>query len=153
VPMVCLLLSHAILSFLVCSPASPAPLIPSLATSIQSAVERHLDSVESVKVAQKRKGCFPECLGCEAKTEFDFYKGTETDKFAHAKEESSFCCRLCLAPNHSFKMTVAEEGTSEEILSVDRPFVCCGGLSCCCFRSMDMTSGGKKIGNVRHYFV
>ena len=117
------------------------------------AVERHLDSVDKVKVAQKRKGCFQECLGCEASTEFDFYKGTEKEKFAHAKEDSSFCCRLCLAPNHAFKMTVAEEGTKEEIISVDRPFVCCGSCSCCCFRSMDMTSGGKKIGNVRRLSI
>jgi len=111
-------------------------------------MERHLGSVDKVKVAQKRKGCFQEWLGCEALTEFDFYKGSEKEKFAHAKEDSSFCCRLCCAPNHSFKMTVTEEGTKEEILSVDRPFVCCAVLPCCCFRKMTMSSGGKEIGNV-----
>ena len=118
--------------------------------SILRAVERHLGSVDKVKVAQQRKGCFQEWLGCEALTEFDFYKGTEKEKFAHAKEDSSFCCRLCCAPNHSFKMTVSEEGTKEEILSVDRPFVCCAVLPCCCFRKMTMSSGGKEIGNVSH---
>lgn len=112
-------------------------------------MERHLESAEKVIVAQKRKGCCQECLGCEAKTEFDLYRNDETDKFAKAEEDSTFCCRLCCAPNHAFKMSVLEQGTEAEILTVDRPFKCCATCcSCCCFQEMTMKSGGKDIGKI-----
>ena len=99
------------------------------------------DGIKDVPKPNARSSLASQPLHYAAKTEFDLFKDGENSKFATAKEDSDFCCRLFLAPYHSFTMSVVEKGSDDEILAVDRPFVCCAACSCCCFQKMKVTSG------------
>ncbi|KAL7487032.1 hypothetical protein ACHAW6_012628 [Cyclotella cf. meneghiniana] len=113
-------------------------------------LETHLMPAQTLSIRQTRLGWFQECLGCEAKGEFKFFKeGQYPNEFATAIEDSGFCIRCCCAPCHPFKMTVAETGTNAELLSMDRPCACCvGACKCCCYQKMSVTSAGQNIGSI-----
>ena len=107
------------------------------------------DGIKDVPKPNARSSLASQPLHYAAKTEFDLFKDGENSKFATAKEDSDFCCRMFLAPYHSFTMSVVEKGSDDEILAVDRPFVCCAACSCCCFQKMKVTSGGQDIGSIK----
>lgn len=114
------------------------------------ALEAHVRSATKLGIRQTRKGWFQECLGCEARDEFKFFKdGEYPNEFATALEDSGCCIRFCCAPCHPYKMSVKEKGTDTELLSMDRPFRCpVGACKCCCYQTMSMTSGGQPIGRI-----
>mmetsp|Transcript_15615 Transcript_15615/g.33731 ORF Transcript_15615/g.33731 Transcript_15615/m.33731 type:complete len:231 (+) Transcript_15615:116-808(+) len=113
------------------------------------ALKAHVSAANFLSIRQQRKGWFQECLGCEAKDEYKFFKEGEQDEFATALEESGFCIRCCCSPCHPFKMSVVEKGTNAELLSVDRPCSCpIGGCKCCCFQTMSVTSAGQPVGSI-----
>lgn len=112
------------------------------------ALKTHMNNCSKMDIRQTRRGCLQEILGCEATTEFKYF--VNGNEVFHSVEEASFCCRLCCAPSHPFKMTVKELGTEAELVSVDRPFRCAsGGCKCCCYQQAFVTSGGNKLGNIK----
>mmetsp|Transcript_14693 Transcript_14693/g.30957 ORF Transcript_14693/g.30957 Transcript_14693/m.30957 type:complete len:253 (-) Transcript_14693:148-906(-) len=113
-------------------------------------LKTHLSSAATLSIRQTRRGWCQECLGCEARDEYKFFKEGEKNEFATALEDSGFCIRYCFAPCHPFKMSVAEVGTSAELLSIDRPCACpVGACKCCCYQTMTVTSGGQPMGSVK----
>mmetsp|Transcript_14335 Transcript_14335/g.16482 ORF Transcript_14335/g.16482 Transcript_14335/m.16482 type:complete len:244 (-) Transcript_14335:292-1023(-) len=115
-------------------------------------MERNLGETENIIINQLRKNCLQEAMGCEAKSEFKLYKGTEmkeSDIFASAVEESEFCVRLCCSQCHPYTMVVKEESSGDEIVTLDRPFACAAaGCKCCCYQNMTVSSGGQKLGKI-----
>jgi len=112
------------------------------------AMKAHFSDVEDMSIRQTKRGWCQELLGCEARTEFKWFKGEE--QFASSLEEASCCCRLCCSPIHPFKMEVKELNTEAEILTIDRPFRCpIGGCKCCCYQSAEFLSGGQLLGSIK----
>lgn len=101
-----------------------------------------------MEIRQTKRGWFQELCGCEARTEFKWFK--EQEQFAISLEDASCCCRFFCAPNHPFKMNVKELNTEAELLSVDRPCRCpMGGCKCCCYQEASISSGGNLLGNIK----
>jgi hypothetical protein len=99
-------------------------------------------------VRQTRRGWLQECMGCEAKTEFKYAIGENT--IAQSLEDTSCFCRLFCNPIHPFQMRVQELSTDAELLTVDRPCrTPAGCCKCCCYQTIDVTSGGQKLGSVK----
>jgi hypothetical protein len=72
---------------------------------------------------------------------------------AQSLEETNIFCRLCFKSCHPFEMRVQELSTDAELLTVDRPFRCgAGACKCCCYQTIDVTSGGQKLGSVKENF-
>lgn len=116
------------------------------------ALKTHLADREKIHIRQTKRGWFQECLGCEAKNEFKYFKEEgETEMFAHSLDEADFCCRLCCAPIYPYKTPVKETTTEAELYTVDRPFVFCaaGPCKCCCYQEMTVTSGSETMGTVK----
>lgn len=113
-----------------------------------SALKAHMDGCESMEMRQTRRGWLQECLGCEAKTEFKYFIGG--NQIAHSLEEASCLCRLCCQPIYPFMATVKELNTDAELVTIDRPFVCCavGPCKCCCFQEASFTSNGNSLGKI-----
>lgn len=108
----------------------------------------HLGPATEMEIRQTRRGCFQELLGCEAQTEFKHYIGG--NHVATSLEESSCLCRLCFQPCHPFTMSVKENSTEAELLTVERPFRCAtGACKCCCYQEANITSGGQLLGNIK----
>ena len=79
-------------------------------------------------------------------SQFKLFKEGGGKEFATALEDSGFCIRCMCAPCHPFTMSVAEVGTSAELLSVDRPFACpIGACKCCCYQTLTVSSGGQPL--------
>lgn len=115
-----------------------------------SMLKAHVSSEQSMMIRQTRKGWFQECLGCEAKDEYKFYKEGETEQFATALEDSNFFLRFCLVGMHPFKIAVVESRANDELLTVDRPCRCAvGSCKCCCFQEATISSSGQKLGSVK----
>lgn len=97
-----------------------APAQQAMAPQIEAAFGKH----EALLVKQTMRGCIQECLGCEAKSEFqvaglewsqvDGYKVNEDAMNApnemYAIEQSSCCCRLCWRDGRPFNMEVSTGG-------------------------------------------
>jgi hypothetical protein len=117
------------------------------------ALKAQVADMSEVVMRQTRRGCFQEILGCEARTEFKYYKKDEEDKFAVSLEESDFCCRLFCAPIRPFKVTAKETGTEAELFTIDRPLACSPGpCKCCCYQVLDISSGGQPIGKIEEQY-
>ena len=80
-----------------------------------------LQSCNKLEVRQGRRGWLQECLCCVTKSDFKYLDGDK--QIARSKEEFSFLCRCCLAPDHAFDMTIKEpDAESEtELLEINRP--------------------------------
>lgn len=114
------------------------------------ALKTHMSAINTLSIRQTKKGWFQELMGCEAKTEYKFFNGEEKDHFATAVEDSGFCIRLMCAPCHAFKISVVENGTNTELVSMDRPFNCpVGACKCCCYQAATVTSGGQPMGSIK----
>lgn len=111
-------------------------------------MERCIGDTDTIVMNQLRKGCIQECLGCEAKTEFDVYKDKERkEKIATAVEESSCLIRILCSGCHPYTMAVKEVDSGDEIVTVDRPFTCpMGSCKCCLYQTMTVSSAGTKLG-------
>lgn len=49
-----------------------------------------------------------------------------------------------------FTMTVKENNTEAELLTVERPFRCAaGGCKCCCYQEATFSSGGQLLGSIK----
>ena len=114
------------------------------------ALKTHLSGAEKLSIRQTRKGWCQECLGCEARDEFKYFKEGQEEHFATALEDSSCCVRFFCAPCHPFKISVVENGTGTELVSVDRPCNCpVSACKCCCYQSAAFTSGGQPMGSIK----
>lgn len=83
-----------------------------------------------MSVRQTRRGWCQELIGCEAADEFKWFNTTDgkNEQFATSLEESDCFTRMCCGGCHEFTMVAKEEGTGEEILTMNRPWVsarCC----------------------------
>jgi len=117
------------------------------------ALKAQVSDMNQVHMRQTRRGCCQELMGCEAKTEFKYFKQEGGEQFASSLEESDLCCRLCCPMIRPFKTVVQETGTLAELLTIDRPLACApGGCKCCCFQELNISSGGRPIGKVEEQF-
>jgi len=117
------------------------------------ALKTHVSAAQKMSIRQTRKGWCQECMGCEAKDQFKFFKEDDKEHFATALEESNFCIRCWCSPCHPFKLAVVENGTNSELLSMDRPCNCCVmSCKCCCYQQASVTSGGQLMGSIKEQF-
>ena len=118
--------------------------------------EQHFgEDTNAVSVRQTRKGWFQEIFGCEARDEFKWFNitGEKTVQFATSLEESECCMRTFCGGCHEFTMTVKEEGSGAEVLSMHRPMSCnMGACKCCCLQEMTMSSNGRTLGKIEEQF-
>lgn len=57
------------------------------------------------------------------------------------------------APCHPFKISVVENGTNAELVSMDRPCHCpVASCKCCCYQEAAITSGGQPMGSIKELF-
>ena len=109
-----------------------------------------LKTCNRMEIRHARRGWLQECACCITKSSFKYYIDGKKSRMAESKEEFSFCCRCCLAPHHSFDMTINAPGTENEILEFNRPCRCplsCG--KCCCFQEGTIFSGEDDLGEIR----
>ena len=109
-----------------------------------------------MSIRQTRRGCVQQCFGCEAPDEFKWFDITDGkhDQIATSLEESDTFARICCTQCHAFKMVAKEEGTGEEILTLDRPAACPpGACKCCCsYQVMNFSYKGQAIGNMKEQY-
>jgi hypothetical protein len=116
-----------------------------------NALKSHCSECEQMEIRQTRRGWFQELVGCDAKTEFKYFIGS--DQIATSVEESDTCCRVCCTAIHPFKMVVKELNTDAEMVSVDRPCACAiEPCKCCCYQKASFTSDGQDIGRIEEQF-
>jgi len=108
-------------------------------------------------IAQTRKGCFQECCGCEANSQFKFYvNGQHT---AMIEEQSSCMMRFCCGNARPWQTKMAL-GQSDDltnlasIVNFERPFRCkAGPCKCCCFQEVKTTDpSGALLGGIKEQF-
>jgi len=90
---------------------STTPIPVANAVPLTQTMERVLGPCDVISVQQTPRGCFQECLGCSARSEFRLYNGfkenmrnailpgqdlgPDADQIGHMLEESSFCPDRC----------------------------------------------------------
>jgi len=133
---------------------------------------------DAMLVKQTMRGCLRECMGCEAKSEFnvaplnwaniDGYRINETamgepDKL-YALEESSFCMRCCCRDGRAFDMVVQNGQGGTDVVHYKKPLSMPlyfsiptqdGSIDCpcCCFlpKVETMSSSGQPLGSSSRY--
>ena len=104
-------------------------------------------------VKQTRKGCLQNLLGCEAEAEFNISTIEKpNDNIFYAKEESSFCLRLCCPSVNPLTMTISEGGAAggKKIVDYYKPMRCpLANFKCCCFQEIESKVDDQVIGGVR----
>jgi len=142
--------------------------------------QKHFGPHDAMLVKQTMRGCFQECLGCEAKSEFkvapldfknieDGYKVNDPAKneeeTLYALEKSSFLCRCCWRDGRPFDMQVTEgkEEGGQSVVSYKKPCGCPlyfdiptnnGDISipCCCnLPKVDTHVNGQPTGSSSEY--
>mmetsp|Transcript_6732 Transcript_6732/g.12457 ORF Transcript_6732/g.12457 Transcript_6732/m.12457 type:complete len:242 (-) Transcript_6732:109-834(-) len=107
-----------------------------------------LQNCEKIEVRQGRRGWLQECLCCVTKSDFKYFDGEK--QIARSKEEFSFLCRCCFAPDHAFDMTIKEPESDTELLEINRPFrICPSACKCCCKQEATIFSGEDDLGEIR----
>lgn len=107
----------------------------------KAGLEPYLGDKKAILIKQTARGCFQECLGCEAKSEYkisnmDFgymeSKGilkegamTQPDEM-YALEQSSFCMRCCWRDGRSMHISVSSGGEAggTSIIDYEKPCGC-----------------------------
>lgn len=111
------------------------------------AMKTHFSGMEKLVMRQTRRGCVQECLGCEALTEFKYFKGNE--EIFQSLEDAGCFCRMCCTPIHPYKTVIKEKATDAEIITVERPLKCCfTSCKCCSYQEATVTSGGASLGSI-----
>ena len=101
-------------------------------------------------IKQTRRGWCQECMGCEAKTEFNVLDASKNKVF-YIIEESSCCMRFCCGNARPFEMRMhagADDG-APLVAHYDKPFTCCppGACSFCCKHHIFAnTADGARLG-------
>lgn len=62
--------------------------------SVTDACRAHFEGADSIEMRQTRRGFCQELLGCEAKTEFNYFNKDGT-RIAHSIEDTDCLCRMC----------------------------------------------------------
>ena len=99
-----------------------------------------LEPHDALLVKQTMRGCFQECLGCDAKSEYKVapFSSSQIDGISvseqamsvpdimYAIEESSCCCRVCNPAGRNFQMLISEGGEpgGEKVMFYDKPLSC-----------------------------
>jgi hypothetical protein len=125
-------------------------------------MDRLFGETDAISVQQTMRGCFQECCGCEAESEYKIYNGhieegearpEDIPQIAHLLESSPCLCRFCCGVSRSFEMPLtlgAPDGKGSEkvfgpkVVEFRKPFSCpiCfvipsenGNINCpcCCF--------------------
>ena len=117
----------------------------------QHAMLDQFETYPNMFAKQTRRGCFQECCGCEAETEFNIATiDKPKDDIFHADEESSCCIRCCCPTHRPFTINLTRMGEKEVIVSYKRPCTCmlaCG--KCCCYQQMtSYNADNAAIGKV-----
>jgi hypothetical protein len=116
-----------------------------------NALKSHCNGCEKMEIRQTRRGWCQELMGCDAKTEFKYFVGS--DQIATSLEDTDCCCRMFCSAIHPFKMVVKELNTDAEMVSVDRPCASAvGSCKCCCYQTATFTSDGQAIGRIEEQF-
>jgi hypothetical protein len=90
--------------------------------SVSAALAQHVAPLQVFHMRQTRRGWLQECLGCEAKTEFKYFKGppeltsleevndpNQLTHIATSLDDSTFLCRLCFpAVARTYMNTLAD---------------------------------------------
>lgn len=109
------------------------------------ALKSHLGEANEMTMRQTRRGWLQELLGCEAKTEFKYFKGQE--QFAHSLQESNCCLRICCSSIYPFT-TEVKDTSGAEVVTIERPIRCANApCKCCCYQEVFVSSGGEKMGS------
>lgn len=113
---------------------------------------------QNMFVAQTRKGCLQECMGCDAQSEF-FIGTLDMPKARnfYAIEKSDCCIRLCLKGLRPFDMQVFSgdrEDANNLVAQYHRPCNChVNACKCCCFQEISAVSRtGQFMGLVKEKF-
>ncbi|KAG7353962.1 scramblase [Nitzschia inconspicua] len=107
-----------------------------------------LQNCEKLEIRQGRRGWLQECLCCVTKSSFSYYNGEK--EIAQSKEEFSFLCRCCFAPDHAFDMTVHPVEGGDGFLEINRPCkICPAPLKCFCHSEATIFSGEHDLGEIR----
>ncbi|CAJ1339004.1 unnamed protein product [Effrenium voratum] len=145
------------------------------------ALESFFEPHSGLLVKQTMRGCFQECLGCDAKSEYKIapfssseLQGIQVSEAAmtvpdimYALEESSCCCRVCNPGGRNFQMNLSAGGEpgGAPIMYFDKPLTCPaffilhtenGAIDCpccCCLPNLTpMTPQGQPIGSQSKYY-
>ena len=110
-------------------------------------------------VKQTRKGCFQECLGCEAKSEFRIAtKAQMQTDIMYALEESDFFVRLCFPKIRPWTVQVSAGPGVAGGPPVTNHERTCGLMpspcKCCCYQEVYHKDGaGAPIGATKEQFT
>ncbi|GKY94792.1 hypothetical protein MPSEU_000444400 [Mayamaea pseudoterrestris] len=127
--------------------AAPKPQQMSRGTE---AMRTHLSGATNMEVRETRRGWLMECLcPCNAKNEIKYYINGQ--QMATSLEESNCLCRWCCGAVYPFTTRIEEVPTKTELLTVERPFVCCvvGACKCCCYQQASFKSGSDDLGKIQ----
>merc|ERR1711865_48708 len=129
---------------------------PGVATS-EEGYAGLMNTSQEFQIVQTRKGCWQECCGCDANSQFKFVVNGEHT--AMIEEHSSCCMRFCCGGNRSWetKMVIGQSDNIENIpgiLNFSRPFACrLGPCKCCCFQEVTTTdANGLLLGGIKEQF-
>ena len=123
---------------------------------------RRTFAAPALTVQQSMRGCFQECFGCEAQTEYRVYSGHVEQgqpraqgipPVGHLLEESSCLARACCGASRGFQMNfTAPDAEGKKILVFKKGWslpICCvvpagenGSISCpccCCLPSLELS--------------
>eukprot|EP00980_Cylindrotheca_fusiformis_P009439 scaffold2067_cov101-Cylindrotheca_fusiformis.AAC.1 len=116
-----------------------------------ASLKSHCNGLDKMEIRQTRRGWLQTCFGCDAKTEFKYFVGS--DQIAISIEDTDCFCCMCCNRIHPFKMAVKELYSGAELVSVDRPLACVQGpCKCCCYQSASFTSANESIGKIEEQF-
>jgi hypothetical protein len=105
-------------------------------------------------VKQTRKGCFQECFGCDANTEFKIATLDQRDNdIYYALENTSCCIRFWCGSMRPYEINLwsGKDNTGSQLGKFVRPLRCqLGSLKCCCYQEIQAeNSSGSKLGSVK----
>ena len=123
---------------------SQATPVPPMAMAAVPVSTNSMFSHDAITVQQTTRGCFQECFGCEAKSEYRVFPGHVEEgqprkenipQMGHLLEESGCLCRTCFSSQRGFTMKLAAgslpadtEGAGPTVMVYEKPFslpICC----------------------------
>jgi hypothetical protein len=114
--------------------------------AVPFAVGNILDTSQEFKIAQTRKGCIQECLGCEANSQFQFIVNGAIAGMI--EEETSCLLRFCCGANRYWdtRMYAGDRDAGAPVLYTFHRYcrLPLGAVKCsfcpnCCFQEVDVT--------------